>query len=100
MKGVCGSGSIAPPFLISALVGGEWSASRIFCFTPWETTLDTNWIGGWVGLKAGLDAVEKRTKFAPSGDRTPAVNPVPRRYANWALSQHVPRGTGKNHEEP
>jgi hypothetical protein len=30
---VCGSEGIAPSFLTSALDGGEWSASRHFCFT-------------------------------------------------------------------
>jgi hypothetical protein len=33
-------------FLMTALDGGEWSASCSH-FTPW--------IGGWVGLRAGLD---------------------------------------------
>jgi hypothetical protein len=42
-------------FLTSALVGGEWSASRPGRFTP-----GTHWIGGWVGRTAGLDDVEKR----------------------------------------
>jgi hypothetical protein len=40
--------------LISALVGGEWSASRPDRFTP-----DTHRIGGWAGPRAGLDDVEK-----------------------------------------
>jgi hypothetical protein len=39
-------------FLTSALVGGEWSASRPDRFT--------HWIGGWVGPRAGLDDVKKR----------------------------------------
>jgi len=41
-------------FLISALGGGESSASSLGCFTP-----GTHWIGGWVDHRAGLDAVEK-----------------------------------------
>jgi hypothetical protein len=41
-------------FLTSALVGGEWSASRPGRFTP-----GTHWIGGWVGPRTGLD-VEMR----------------------------------------
>jgi hypothetical protein len=36
-------------FLTSALVGGEWSASRLFRFTPRERTPDVYWVGGWVG---------------------------------------------------
>jgi hypothetical protein len=35
--------------LTSALVGGEWSASRPGRFTPRERTPSTYWIGGWVG---------------------------------------------------
>jgi hypothetical protein len=37
-------------FLTSALVEGEWSASRSGRFTP-----RTHWIGGWVDPRAGLD---------------------------------------------
>jgi hypothetical protein len=47
-------------FLTSALVGGEWSASRPVRFTPGERAPGTHWIGGWVGPRAGLDDVEKR----------------------------------------
>jgi hypothetical protein len=42
-------------FLTSALVVGEWSASRPGHFTP-----GTHWIRGWVSPRAGLDDVEKR----------------------------------------
>jgi len=38
--------------LTSALEGGKWSALR-----PGRAP-GTNWIGGWVGPRAGLDAVE------------------------------------------
>jgi hypothetical protein len=54
------NGGIAPPFLTSALGRGEWSASRPGRFTLGEIALGTHWIGGWVGPRAGLDAVEKR----------------------------------------
>jgi hypothetical protein len=47
-------------FLTSALVGGESSASRPCRFTPEERAPGTHWIGGWVGLRAGLHDVEKR----------------------------------------
>jgi hypothetical protein len=46
--------------LSSALVGGEWSASRPCHFTPRERTLGTDWKGGWLGPRAGLNYVEKR----------------------------------------
>jgi hypothetical protein len=35
-------------FMTSALGGGEWSASRLGCFTPVERVPGTHWIGGWV----------------------------------------------------
>jgi hypothetical protein len=57
---IWGSGGIAPPFLTSALDGGEWSASSHCLFIPEERAPGTHWIGGWVGPRAGLDAVETR----------------------------------------
>jgi hypothetical protein len=54
-----GGGGIAP-FFTSALDGGEWSASCSSCFMPRELAPGTHWIGGWVGLRASPDAVEKR----------------------------------------
>jgi hypothetical protein len=45
-------------FLTPALVGGEWSASRPFRFTPGERAPDTHWIGGWVNPTAALDDME------------------------------------------
>jgi hypothetical protein len=47
-------------FLTSALVGGEWSASRPGPFTTGEKAPGTHWIGGWVDPRAGLDTVDKR----------------------------------------
>jgi hypothetical protein len=46
-------------FLTLALVG-EWSASRLGRFTPWERAPGADCIGDWVGPSAGLDDVEKR----------------------------------------
>jgi hypothetical protein len=45
--------------LTSALVGGEWSVSRLCRFTTGERAPGTYWIGGWVGPRNGLDDVEK-----------------------------------------
>jgi hypothetical protein len=47
-------------FLISALVGGEWSVSRPCRFTSGERASAAHWIEGWVGHRAGLNEVEKR----------------------------------------
>jgi hypothetical protein len=46
--------------LTSALVGGEWSASRPGRFNPGDKAPGTHWIGGWVDPRAGLDEVKKR----------------------------------------
>jgi hypothetical protein len=46
-------------FLTSALVGGEWSASRPCRFTPGERAPGIHSTGGWVGPRAGLDEMEK-----------------------------------------
>jgi hypothetical protein len=62
-KDVWGNGCIDLCFLPSALVGGERSASRPGRFTPEERAPDTYLVGGWVGLRASLDIVEKR-KFS------------------------------------
>jgi hypothetical protein len=55
---VLGSGGIAPPFLASALGRGKWSASCSTRFNPREKASGTHCIGGWVGPRTGLDAVE------------------------------------------
>jgi hypothetical protein len=46
-------------FFTLALVGVERSASRPGRFTPGKRVPSTNCIGGWVGLRAGLDNMEK-----------------------------------------
>jgi hypothetical protein len=43
----------------SALVRSERSNSLPGHFIPQERTPDIHWIGGWMGLRAGLDAMEK-----------------------------------------
>jgi hypothetical protein len=74
-------------FLTSVLAGGEWSASRPGLFTPRERTPGTNWIGGWVGPRAGLDDVEKRN-FLPLRDSNSdpsVVQLVASRYTDHAI---------------
>jgi hypothetical protein len=64
--------SSTPPSLITwALDGGEWSASRSFRYTPGETALGANWIGGWVDLRASLDGVEKEKTCCPCRESIP-----------------------------
>jgi hypothetical protein len=59
MKAYGGVGVQTHVFLTSALVGGEWPASRLGRFTPGERTPGTHLIGGWVDSRAGLDDMEK-----------------------------------------
>jgi hypothetical protein len=71
--------------LASALDGGEWSASRPGRFTPRERASGTDWIGGWVGPRAVLDAVVKRKIPSPrreSNPRNPIVQLVAQRYTD------------------
>jgi hypothetical protein len=53
--------------LTSALVGGEWSASRPARFTPGQITPGTHWIGGRVSPRGSLDDVENTKFLAPTG---------------------------------
>jgi hypothetical protein len=58
MKDVLESGGVALPFLISALDGGDWSASRPRHFTPREKATATHSKGNWVGHRPDLEAVQ------------------------------------------
>jgi hypothetical protein len=75
--------------LTSALDGGERSASRAGRFTPRERVPGTHWIEGWVGPWTVLEGVMKRKISSPrreSKTRTPIVQPVARRYTDWAIT--------------
>jgi hypothetical protein len=77
-------------FLSSALVGGEWSASRLSRFTLGERTPGTHWIGGWVNPRAGLDNMERR-KFLTyrdwkSNSDPSFLQPVASRYDECAIA--------------
>jgi hypothetical protein len=74
-EGIWGSGGTAPTLLTSALDGGEWSASPLG-----KEPLVTQSIGGWVGPRAGLDAVEKRKILPLSGIEPGVIIPKPTRY--------------------
>jgi hypothetical protein len=63
--------------LTSALDGGEWSASHPVRFTPREGAPGTHWTGGWVGLRAVLDAVVKKKIPCPAGNRTLQPSAIP-----------------------
>jgi hypothetical protein len=54
------SRGIAPPFLTTALDGGEWSSSRPNPFTPGEVEPGTHGIGTWVSPRADVDTMEEK----------------------------------------
>jgi hypothetical protein len=56
------------------LTSGEWSASRPSRFTPEVRAPRTHRVGGWVGPRAGLDAVAKRR--TASGNWTSVIHAV------------------------
>jgi hypothetical protein len=68
----------------SALDGDERSPWRPWRFTPGETAHGTNWTGGWVGLRAGLNILEKRKFVSSVGNRMSAVQHVVHYYTDWA----------------
>jgi hypothetical protein len=49
---------LLPSILTSILDEGEWPASSPDRFPSGEKASSTHWIGGWVGLRAGLATVE------------------------------------------
>jgi hypothetical protein len=58
-ENIWGSGGMAPPFLTSAL--GKWSGWCSAHFYPGIRTPCTHCIVCWVGLRAGLNVVEKKS---------------------------------------
>jgi hypothetical protein len=57
--------------LTSVLDGDEWLASCPGRFTRRERAAGTHWIGGWVGPRAGLEAVVIWESVSrPSGSET------------------------------
>jgi hypothetical protein len=69
----------------SVLDGGKWSASCHGCFTLSERAPGIHWKRGWVGPRAGLDTIEKRTLLTTDGNSTPVVQPTACCYTDWAI---------------
>jgi hypothetical protein len=106
-----GSGGTVPPFLTSALDGGEWSAPHPSRFIPGERARGTHWIGGCMGPRVGLDAVEERRilhcwELNPCRPaRSPSVcrlinldadNAVKTNLKNWCYCSQLPIYTYHN----
>jgi hypothetical protein len=65
----------------------EWSASLPGRFTPRDRAPATHWIRGWVGPRAGLEAVSMRKIPSPrrqSKHGHPIVHSVASRHTDWA----------------
>jgi hypothetical protein len=59
------------PFLTTVLEGGKWTKHVPVALSPGKDA-DTDWTGGWVAARVGLDALEKRKNVLnPTGIRTP-----------------------------
>jgi hypothetical protein len=72
MKTYGGVGVWLHAFLTLGLDGGEWSVSRPCCFNAGAKAPDTQWIGGWVGPRVGMDAVaEIKSPFTALGESEP-----------------------------
>jgi hypothetical protein len=70
MKKYGGSGYIAPPFLTSALAGGEWSASLSGRFTSGEITTSTHHV--WAPEPVWMPW--KRDKYCLHRDSNPGCD--------------------------
>jgi hypothetical protein len=86
MDGIWGERSYSSySFLISALEGGEWSASHQRRCTPGDTSHGKHCTVAWVDPRAGLDAeVRGKTSSAFVGNRISVVQSVIRHYTDGA----------------
>jgi hypothetical protein len=74
-------------FFISALVGGEWSASRHSRFTSGEKkSHPTHWIGSWVVPRGALDVMEKKNLLSPPEIKSRFLNHPARNSPQYRLS--------------
>jgi hypothetical protein len=85
MKAYGGVDVLIHIFLTSAISGGEWSASRPCRFTPEEKSPGTQWIGVWMGPRAGLDDVEKRKFLTLPGPELRPLGRPARRQSLYRL---------------
>jgi hypothetical protein len=90
MKAYWGSGGVAPRILG---IGTRWRWV-VSCtprpLYPRERAPGTRWIGGWVGLRAGVEygGGEKNSQLLP-GLEPPIIQPVAQRYTTELSWLHV-----------
>jgi hypothetical protein len=76
-----GSGGIAPPFLISALDGGEGSAV-LTALLPENERLTPIGFERPGGTQSRFERCGEKKDLAPAGIRIPVFQPVARRYTD------------------
>jgi hypothetical protein len=88
-------------FLISALAGDEWSASRPGRFTHREWAAGTHWIVGWVGPRADVDDVERRKILFLAGLELRTPRSLCRlRYATFLRRESIIKKAGQGANLP
>jgi hypothetical protein len=88
-------------FFTSAIIQGEWSASRPGRFNPGERTPGIIWIGGWMGSTTGLDDVEMRKIVHRDSNSGPsAVQPLPSHHTNCCIRAQKYLVKSENYEAP
>jgi hypothetical protein len=73
---------IDPYFLELGASYCEWSASRFGRFTPGERVPVSDWVGGWVDPRSGLDDMKKRKFLTLPGLK---LRPLGRPHRNQSL---------------
>jgi hypothetical protein len=84
-QGVRKIGDIAPPFLISAQDGYEWSSSRHCRFTPREESPVPVCNGRLGGPQSRSGRCRVEENLALVRNRTSAAESFPHRYTDWAI---------------
>jgi hypothetical protein len=72
-------------FLISVLVGGEWTASHPCHYSPGDRDPDNHCIGGWVGPRDSLEdwRNENSLPYLDSNSDPSVVQPVANEYTGY-----------------
>jgi hypothetical protein len=77
-------------FFTSALVGGDWSASRPCHFIPRETAPRTHLLGGWLNPRTGLDNMENREFFILLGPERRHLGRPARSHSSHGYTPKTP----------